>query len=99
MTKDLIGIYGHVVTLEVAAQIANIHPETVRRAYRRGAFPAYRIGRCVRVSMPKLVAWMDAGGEDQYKVAKPSVKAPATMKPLKPGKRPAWMAAAELAGV
>jgi excisionase family DNA binding protein len=53
---------GDLLTVTEAAQIARRSVRTLRRAYRRGALPAYRDGngRTVRIQYADLSDWMRA---------------------------------------
>jgi len=50
------------VTVRQAAQLASVHEETVRRAYRANLLAAQRVGtRGIRIHPSDLRAWMAAG--------------------------------------
>jgi excisionase family DNA binding protein len=41
-----------------AAEQTGVHAETIRRAIRSGALPAVRVGRCWRIDLLDLGAWL-----------------------------------------
>ena len=53
---------GTVFTVEEAAGLLRIHPETVRREIKAGRMPACRIGRDYRISRSDLEGYYRAGG-------------------------------------
>ena len=53
---------GAVFTVEEAAGLLRIHPETVRREIKAGRMPACRIGRDYRISRADLEGYYRAGG-------------------------------------
>ena len=52
-----------VYTLKEAAELLTCHPETLRRAIKRGALKAVKIGRDYRISRAELTEyWTTQGG-------------------------------------
>ncbi len=45
-----------------AAEVLNLHPDTVSRMARTGALPSRRIGREYRFQRAELLAWIEANG-------------------------------------
>jgi excisionase family DNA binding protein len=46
------------LTVEQAAELAKCHPETIRRAIRRGHLAASRVGKQHRIARNALEAWL-----------------------------------------
>ena len=47
-------------TVDTAAAQLDCHPETLRRAIRRGDLACYRIGGCTRIAPDQLTAYLEA---------------------------------------
>jgi excisionase family DNA binding protein len=45
------------LTRQQVAQMKNVHPETVRRAIRRGELPAQRFGQAIMIESHHAAAW------------------------------------------
>lgn len=74
-TNILLDRYGPSVSVKKAAKIAGMDPSTAYKLIKRGQFPCHRNGKRLKVFIPKLVAWMDAGGAEQYEPG-PAPRAP-----------------------
>jgi excisionase family DNA binding protein len=51
------------LTVGHAAKIANVHEETIRRAYLRGELRVERIGRAIRIKPSELERWLARGAQ------------------------------------
>lgn len=49
----------HLQTVTQAARSLGCHPETLRRAIRRGELSCYKFGGCIRLSPDQLQAYLD----------------------------------------
>jgi excisionase family DNA binding protein len=47
------------LTVIQAARTLGCHPETIRRAIRRGDLSCYKFGGCIRLSLEQLQAYLD----------------------------------------
>ena len=50
----------HLLTVIRAARSLGCHPETLRRAIRRGDLSCYKFGGCIRLSPEQLQAYLDS---------------------------------------
>jgi len=82
-----------VMTVEQAAEVIEVHPETIRRAIRSGELNAAKIGRDYRITRDALSQWfVERGGQ-------PLHRAPAAFQPTPANIRQAavaWLVAHEL---
>lgn len=77
-------------TLAEAAALLSCHPETLRRAIRKGQLQAAKLGRGFRISRIDLEAfWTASGGGTLFDVPfEPGQEGELTITPSKPEKKP-----------
>ncbi|MBV8940549.1 MAG: helix-turn-helix domain-containing protein [Solirubrobacterales bacterium] len=66
------------LTCSEAAERARVHIETIRRAVRRGELPASRAGRCLRIAVRDLEAWLKAPKAQQQSASLVRRRAPSS---------------------
>lgn len=53
-------IVSHWLTVDDAAALVQLHPQTIRAAIAAGSLPASRVGRAVRIRRSAVDTWMDS---------------------------------------
>jgi len=72
-------VMDEILTVPEVAEKLRLHPLTVRKMFREGTLPAFKVGRQWRVSASMLVAWIERSStHDQAeiveRVTKPGAK-------------------------